>query len=86
MQRTLNNGGWHSFLLSSTMEGNNHYRDNRKKKNVLDKMAAIKEMYAGKKIIIGRDKLDHVKGVQHKLNAFQKFLTMFPEWQNKVRA
>ncbi|KAI8817533.1 glycosyltransferase family 20-domain-containing protein [Fimicolochytrium jonesii] len=56
----------------------------RKLPNVLEKMASIKEMYAGKKIIIGRDKLDHVKGVQHKMNAFQSFLTMFPEWQNKV--
>ncbi|KAI8591418.1 glycosyltransferase family 20-domain-containing protein [Geranomyces variabilis] len=56
----------------------------RKQPQVLDKMAAIKELYAGKKIIIGRDKLDHVKGVQHKLNAFQRFLTTFPEWQNKV--
>ncbi|KAJ3299552.1 threalose-6-phosphate phosphatase [Borealophlyctis nickersoniae] len=51
---------------------------------VKDKMAAIKEMYAGKKIIIGRDKLDHIKGVQHKLNAFERFLTLYPEWQNKV--
>ncbi|KAI9099945.1 glycosyltransferase family 20-domain-containing protein [Phlyctochytrium arcticum] len=52
--------------------------------SVLEKMASIRELYAGKKIIIGRDKLDHVKGVQHKLNAFQKFLTSYPEWQNKV--
>ncbi|TPX70054.1 hypothetical protein SpCBS45565_g02009 [Spizellomyces sp. 'palustris'] len=59
-------------------------QERRKQQNVLDKMAAIKELYSGKKIIIGRDKLDHVKGVQHKLNAFQKFLTTFPEWQNKV--
>ncbi|KAJ3013925.1 threalose-6-phosphate phosphatase [Thoreauomyces humboldtii] len=56
----------------------------RKQPAVLEKMAAIKEMYAGKKIIIGRDKLDHVKGVQHKLNSFEKFLTMYPEWQNRV--
>ncbi|KAI8911238.1 glycosyltransferase family 20-domain-containing protein [Powellomyces hirtus] len=56
----------------------------RKQQTVLDKMTAIREIYAGKKIIIGRDKLDHVKGVQHKLNAFQKFLTLYPEWQNKV--
>lgn len=42
-------------------------------------------MYAGKKIIVGRDKLDHIKGVQHKLNAYEKFLEMYPEWQNKVQ-
>jgi trehalose-6-phosphate synthase len=51
---------------------------------VQEKISAIRELYAGKKIIIGRDKLDHIKGVLHKLNAFEKFLTMYPEWQNKV--
>ncbi|KAJ3188543.1 threalose-6-phosphate phosphatase [Irineochytrium annulatum] len=56
----------------------------RKMPSVLEKLAAIRELYADKKIIIGRDKLDHIKGVQHKLNAFEKFLTLYPEWQNKV--
>ncbi|KAJ3072177.1 threalose-6-phosphate phosphatase, partial [Quaeritorhiza haematococci] len=56
----------------------------RKTKAVLDKMAAIRDMYPNRKIIIGRDKLDHIKGVQHKLNAFEKFLTLYPEWQNRV--
>ncbi|RKP01567.1 hypothetical protein CXG81DRAFT_11812 [Caulochytrium protostelioides] len=51
---------------------------------VMQKIKTIKEMYADKLIIIGRDKLDHIKGVQHKLNAFEKFLTLYPEWQNKV--
>ncbi|RKO91617.1 glycosyltransferase family 20-domain-containing protein [Blyttiomyces helicus] len=56
----------------------------RKTQAVEDKMTAIRDIYAGKKIIVGRDKLDHIKGVQHKLNAFEKFLTLYPEWQNKV--
>lgn len=47
-------------------------------------MAAIREMYAGKKIIIGRDKLDSTKGVLQKLNAFEQFLNRYPEWRNKV--
>ena len=41
-------------------------------------------MYSGKHIIFGRDKLDHFKGIQHKLAAFEKFLIMFPEFVNKV--
>jgi trehalose 6-phosphate synthase/phosphatase len=41
-------------------------------------------MYAGKYIIFGRDKLDHMKGIKHKLAAFEKFLFMYPEFQNKV--
>jgi trehalose 6-phosphate synthase/phosphatase len=41
-------------------------------------------MYAGKHIIFGRDRLDHMKGIQHKLAAFEKFLILYPEFQNKV--
>jgi trehalose 6-phosphate synthase/phosphatase len=56
----------------------------RKSSVVQEKIAAIRDLYAGKLIIIGRDKLDHIKGVQHKLNAFEKFLQIYPQWQNKV--
>ncbi|KAJ3415513.1 threalose-6-phosphate phosphatase [Chytridiales sp. JEL 0842] len=56
----------------------------RKSDAVQEKIAAIRDLYAGKMIIIGRDKLDHIKGVQHKLNAFERFLTLYPQWQNKV--
>lgn len=55
-----------------------------KQPGVEPKMAAIREMYAGKKIIIGRDKLDSTKGVLQKLNAFEQFLNRYPEWRNKV--
>ena len=47
-------------------------------------MATIREMYADKKIIVGRDKLDSVKGVIQKLHSFEKFLEEYPEWQGKV--
>ena len=56
----------------------------RKLPGVQSKMAVIKEMYAGKKIIVGRDKLDLVKGVLQKLHAFEQFLKDYPEWRNKV--
>ncbi|KAI9330622.1 glycosyltransferase family 20-domain-containing protein [Obelidium mucronatum] len=51
---------------------------------VKEKMAAIRELYAGKLIIVGRDKVDHIKGVEHKLFAFEKFLILYPEWRNRV--
>jgi trehalose-6-phosphate synthase len=35
----------------------------RLSKNVSDKINSIRELYAGKRIIIGRDKLDHTKGI-----------------------
>lgn len=47
-------------------------------------MKALKKMYAGKKIIVGRDRLDTVRGVAQKLMAFEIFLDRFPEWRHKV--
>lgn len=56
----------------------------RKDKDVQFKMKAIADMYTGKKIIVGRDKLDLVKGVIQKLAAFEKFLMDYPEWRDQV--
>lgn len=56
----------------------------RKQPSVLPKIESIREMYAGKKIIVGRDKLDSTKGILQKLHAFEKFLITYPEWRNKV--
>ncbi|KAI8799255.1 glycosyltransferase family 20-domain-containing protein [Cladochytrium replicatum] len=56
----------------------------RKLPGVRERASTIRDLYAGKKIIVGRDKLDHVKGVVHKLNAFEKFLELYPEFRNKV--
>jgi trehalose 6-phosphate synthase/phosphatase len=49
-----------------------------------EKMAAIRELYVGKKIIVGRDRLDSMRGIAQKLMAFQMFLEEFPEWRDKV--
>ncbi|KAF9136766.1 threalose-6-phosphate phosphatase, partial [Mortierella sp. GBA39] len=56
----------------------------RKAAEVLPKMDAIRKTYKGKRIIVGRDKLDLVKGVQQKLQAFEKFLNDYPEMQGEV--
>lgn len=71
-----------TFPIGIDAERVNTYR---KDPAVGPKMEAIREMYAGKKIIVGRDKLDLVKGVLQKLAAFEKFLIDYPEWRNKVR-
>ncbi|KAJ3220527.1 hypothetical protein HDU81_011377 [Chytriomyces hyalinus] len=42
------------------------------------------EKYAGKKVLIGRDKNDYVKGVRQKMLAFEAFLTQRREFQSKV--
>ncbi|KAF2001427.1 glycosyltransferase family 20 protein [Amniculicola lignicola CBS 123094] len=49
-----------------------------------EKIRAIREVYAGKKIIVGRDRLDSVRGVTQKLQAFEIFLQKYPEWHEKV--
>lgn len=49
-----------------------------------DKLKGIRKLYEGKKIIVGRDRLDAVRGVVQKLQAFEMFLEKYPEWQGKV--
>ncbi|KAE9970204.1 hypothetical protein BLS_005008 [Venturia inaequalis] len=51
---------------------------------VEEKMAGILQLYAGKRIIIGRDRLDTVRGVSQKLEAFENFLERYEEWRDKV--
>ncbi|KAF9261690.1 trehalose-6-phosphate phosphatase [Marasmius fiardii PR-910] len=48
------------------------------------KLESLRTLYEGKKIIVGRDKLDVVKGVLQKLRAFEKLLHDYPEWIGKV--
>ncbi|KAK7044437.1 trehalose-6-phosphate phosphatase [Favolaschia claudopus] len=45
---------------------------------------ALRSHYQNKKIIVGRDKLDVVKGVLQKLQAFQKLLRTYPGWVGNV--
>jgi trehalose-6-phosphate synthase len=56
----------------------------RKDPEVLRLVSLLKEKYAGRYVVIGRDKNDYVKGVRHKLLAFERFLENHPEMQGKV--
>ncbi|KAL1835157.1 hypothetical protein VTK73DRAFT_6141 [Phialemonium thermophilum] len=51
---------------------------------VTAKCAALRQMYEGKKIIVGRDRLDSVRGVAQKLMAFERFLEAYPRWRERV--
>ncbi|KAJ6470507.1 glycosyltransferase family 20-domain-containing protein [Mycena sanguinolenta] len=51
---------------------------------ITPKFDALRALYEGKKIIVDRDKLDVVKGVLQKLQAFQKLLQAYPEWIGNV--
>ncbi|KAJ9102035.1 hypothetical protein QFC19_004963 [Naganishia cerealis] len=56
----------------------------RDRAGVDPKIQALRTLYKGKKIIVGREKLDVAKGVYNKLQAFEKFLEIYPEWRGKV--
>ena len=44
----------------------------------------MKERYQDKKLIVARDKLDHVRGVRQKLLSYELFLNKNPEWRGKI--
>lgn len=51
---------------------------------VLQRAEAIRKKYHPRKIIIGVDDLDLVKGSLLKLQAFERFLRTHPDWKDKV--
>ncbi|CAJ2501254.1 Uu.00g041070.m01.CDS01 [Anthostomella pinea] len=44
----------------------------------------MRDRYKDKKIIVARDKLDHVRGVRQKLLSYELFLNKNPSWRDKV--
>jgi trehalose-6-phosphate synthase len=59
----------------------NVHRQDQEVRKWIDKMKGI---YEGKKLIVARDKLDHVRGVRQKLLSYELFLNKNPEWRDKV--
>ncbi|KAJ3125336.1 hypothetical protein HK098_000343 [Nowakowskiella sp. JEL0407] len=59
---------------------------NEKRNNpeVAEIITSLKLRYAGKSLIIGRDKNDSIKGVRQKMLSFEKFLSLHPEWLGRV--
>ncbi|KZS89294.1 hypothetical protein SISNIDRAFT_431860 [Sistotremastrum niveocremeum HHB9708] len=56
----------------------------RKQPEVADWVKLLRQRYGGMKLVVGRDKLDEVQGVRHKLLAFEAFLEKYPEFQGKA--
>jgi len=44
----------------------------------------VLESLSGRAMLIGVDRLDYSKGIPERLNAFERFLTNFPDWRGKV--
>ena len=51
---------------------------------VIAKLADIRTAEAGRKIVLGIDRLDYTKGLPQKLEAFRTMLRRYPETQGKV--
>jgi trehalose 6-phosphate synthase len=44
----------------------------------------VLDSLSGRSMIIGVDRLDYTKGIPERMDAFERFLGNFPDWQNKV--
>lgn len=52
--------------------------------SVKERILDVENKFRGKKVVLGVDRLDYIKGVPHKLMAFEIFLANHPEWQHNV--
>lgn len=55
-----------------------------KKPEVVKRIEQLRLKFGDTKVIVGVDRLDYIKGVPHKLHAFEVFLTENPDWIGKV--
>jgi alpha,alpha-trehalose-phosphate synthase [UDP-forming]/trehalose-phosphatase len=51
---------------------------------VVAQIADLRARFAGKRVLLGIDRLDPIKGLPHKLLAMEAFLSAHPEWIGKV--
>eukprot|EP00257_Ricinus_communis_P006677 XP_002522296.2 alpha,alpha-trehalose-phosphate synthase [UDP-forming] 1 isoform X2 [Ricinus communis] len=51
---------------------------------VQEHMKELKERFAGRKVMLGVDRLDMIKGIPQKILAFEEFLEENPDWRDKV--
>ncbi|KAK4077311.1 CAZyme family GT20 [Purpureocillium lilacinum] len=52
--------------------------------DVMRWIGTLQDRYKGKRLIVGRDKLDHVRGVRQKLLSYELFLNANPEWRGHI--
>ncbi|KAB1221484.1 Alpha,alpha-trehalose-phosphate synthase [UDP-forming] 1 [Morella rubra] len=51
---------------------------------VQDHMKELQQRFAGRKVMLGVDRLDMIKGIPQKILAFEKFLEENPHWRDRV--
>ncbi|KAI6118310.1 hypothetical protein F5141DRAFT_1264312 [Pisolithus sp. B1] len=58
-------------------------REEKRNSEVQYRVQLLRQRYAGMKLIVGRDKLDEIQGVRHKIEALEHFLKANPEFQGR---
>ncbi|GER26639.1 trehalose-6-phosphate synthase [Striga asiatica] len=53
-------------------------------RQVQEHIKELKERFSGRKVMLGVDRLDMIKGIPQKILAFEKFLEENPYWHDKV--
>lgn len=51
---------------------------------VINRVEELKQTFRDRKIILGVDRLDYIKGVPHKLRGLERFFQEHPDWVGKV--
>jgi len=59
------------------------FSDGLKRPHVVERIKHLRSKFDGIKVFLGVDRLDYIKGLPHKLSAFDIFLTEHPEWIGK---
>ncbi|KAJ5691870.1 hypothetical protein N7462_001293 [Penicillium macrosclerotiorum] len=60
------------------------FSETLQKTDVQARIKSLEERYRGIKVIVGVDRLDHIKGLTQKMKGFDSFLDDHPELRNKV--
>ena len=61
-----------------------HFRGILQRESTQNRILDLKKQFEGKKVLLGVDRLDYIKGMPHKLLAFELFLRHYPEFCGKV--
>eukprot|EP00944_MAST-04C_sp_MAST-4C-sp1_P009172 g9172.t1 len=61
-----------------------HFDSILKRESTQQRILDLRQQFAGKKVLLGVDRIDYIKGMPHKLLAFELFLQHYPEFCGEV--
>ncbi|KMV66733.1 trehalose-6-phosphate synthase [Encephalitozoon cuniculi EcunIII-L] len=60
------------------------FRSALKEEKTVERIKELREMFRGRKILLGVDRTDYIKGMPHRVKGFQRFLEKHPEFLDNV--